>query len=64
MKIGILTFYFCYNYGAMLQAFALKVFLTRMGHDVYFIDYKPQYLSRRYKLFPFICLKIKLFIQK
>ena len=57
MKIGILTFYFCYNYGAMLQAFALKVFLTRMGHDVYFIDYKPQYLSRRYKLFPFYMFK-------
>ena len=64
MKIGILTFQFCYNYGAMLQAYALKVFLTRRGHDVFFVNYKPQYLSRRYKLFPFYMFENRSFSSK
>ena len=36
MKIGILTFHRAYNCGAMLQAWALKTVLGRMGHEVEF----------------------------
>ncbi len=36
MKIGILTFHRAYNCGAMLQAWALKTVLERMGHEVEF----------------------------
>lgn len=34
MKICILTFEFNYNYGAVLQAFALSKILQKLGHDV------------------------------
>lgn len=36
MRIGILTFHRAYNCGAMLQAWALKKTLERMGHTVEF----------------------------
>ena len=42
MKIGILTFHWATNYGAILQSYALQHTLTDMGHDVEIINYKPQ----------------------
>lgn len=48
MKIGILTFHCAVNYGAVLQAYALKEVLYRMGHDVHVIDYRPSYLTNVY----------------
>lgn len=42
MKIGILTFHRAENYGAMLQAVALRETLINMGHEVGFIDYWPK----------------------
>lgn len=42
MKIGILTFHWATNYGAILQAYALQTYLKKMGHDVYIINYRPQ----------------------
>lgn len=36
MRIGIVTFHRAYNCGAMLQAWALKTVLERMGHHVEF----------------------------
>ena len=41
MKIGILTFHWATNYGAVLQAYALQHFLEGEGHSVEIIDYKP-----------------------
>lgn len=38
MKIGILTLPVYYNYGGILQAFALQTYLTRRGHEVWLID--------------------------
>ena len=52
MKIGILTFHWATNYGAVLQCYALQQALTQLGHDVEIIDYYP----KRYKkniLYPF-----------
>ena len=40
MKINILTFHNEINYGANLQAYALCKFLTTLGHDVHFINYR------------------------
>lgn len=52
MKIGILTFQYCHNFGAMLQSYALKRTLQEMSMEVFFVDYKLSYLSRRYTFFP------------
>ena len=42
MKIGIMTFHRAINYGAFLQAYALKNFLIGLGHQVQIIDYWPK----------------------
>lgn len=49
MKIGILTFHCAHNYGAVLQCYALQEYLKSLGHEVYIIDYRPNYL--KYGLF-------------
>lgn len=41
MKIGILTFHWATNYGAVLQTYALQSFLENEGHEVVVINYKP-----------------------
>ena len=41
MKIGIATFHWSQNYGALLQTYALKTRLTELGHEVYVIDKRP-----------------------
>lgn len=51
MKIGILTFHRAENYGALLQAYALKTYLSSLGHDVSFVDYWPEYHICHYKIF-------------
>lgn len=57
MKIGILTYHRSYNYGALLQAVALRSVLTEYGHDVFFVDYWPEYHRRMYSLFSFNTLR-------
>jgi hypothetical protein len=37
MKIGIITYHFGHNYGAMLQAYAMQAALKEVGHDPYFV---------------------------
>lgn len=51
MKIGILTFHFARNYGAVLQCYALKRYLCGAGHHVEVIDYRPDSLTKGYKVF-------------
>ncbi len=41
MKVGIITFHWGTNYGAVLQCYALQKFLVSKGHDVKIINYKP-----------------------
>lgn len=48
MKIKTITCHDVYNVGASLQAYALSEYLRQQGHDVEIIDYKPDYLSKRY----------------
>lgn len=52
MKIGILTFHRANNYGAFLQAFALKHYLESPGHQVEIVDYWPEGHADAYRLFP------------
>lgn len=48
MKIGIITFHFAYNCGAVLQCVALCDKLEQMGHEVCVINYQPWYHKNRY----------------
>ena len=41
MKVGIVTFHWADNYGAVLQAFALQSCLESLGHEARIIDYRP-----------------------
>lgn len=45
MNIGILTFHFALNYGAMLQAYALLSTIRNDGHSCQIIDYMPAHMS-------------------
>ena len=42
MKIGIITFHASFNYGSMLQAWALQTYLTKLGHDVCIINFRQK----------------------
>jgi len=53
MRVGILTFHRSHNYGAVLQCYALKSVLTRMGHYACVIDYYPKYAKEKYKIIKF-----------
>lgn len=48
MKIGIITFHFPYNCGAVLQCYALQRCLEQQGHEVSVINYRPWYHQNRY----------------
>lgn len=39
-RIGILTFHYSTNYGAVLQAYALSKFITAQGYDNEIVDYR------------------------
>lgn len=50
MKIKTITCHKVYNVGASLQAYALVRYLSDLGHEVEIIDYRPEYLSRHYRM--------------
>lgn len=56
MEIKILTYQRAYNFGAFLQAFALKSCLQQAGHMVSFVDYWPDEHAKRYALFRKECV--------
>lgn len=47
MKIGILTYHFAINYGAVLQCYALQQYLRSKGHYVEVINFVPKNYSRK-----------------
>lgn len=49
MKIGILTFHYAHNYGAMLQAYALCTKLKKFGHNAEIVDYRLPYIYRNHE---------------
>lgn len=42
MKIGIITFHAAFNYGSMLQAWALQTYLESKGHEVQIVNYRSR----------------------
>lgn len=54
--IGILTFYWADDYGAMLQAYALKRYLEEMGEKAEILPYAPLHLAGRYYIVPIIAV--------
>lgn len=56
MRIGILTFHAAYNYGSMLQAWALQSVLQNLGHEVKIINYRNPKQKRMYRK-PFCSFK-------
>jgi hypothetical protein len=49
MKVAIFTLPLNYNYGGILQGYALFTFLKKKGHDVYFIEryYNPYIILKK-----------------
>ena len=50
MRVGIFTYHFSDNYGALMQAYALRNFIGSMGHDAFFVPYHPSYVEEGGKL--------------
>lgn len=48
MKIGIMTFHRAANYGAILQAYALRSVLCKTGNEVDIIDYRCKFIEDYY----------------
>ncbi len=48
MKVGILTFHNAHNYGAVLQAYALKRTIEILGNDVDIINYRNSAIEKEY----------------
>ena len=49
MKVGIITFHFVPNQGAVLQCLATQKFLESRGHEAWVINYCPFYHTVRYR---------------
>ncbi len=51
MRIGIITFHKAENFGSALQAYALSMYLKKIGHEVKIIDFEYNFDLRQYNLF-------------
>lgn len=51
MKVGILTYHRALNYGATLQAVALRTVVENLGNEAYFFNYWPSYHKSKYAVF-------------
>lgn len=45
LRIGLLTYHFSDNFGALLQAYGLRAWLAWQGHRVEFIPYHPKHVE-------------------
>lgn len=50
-KIGIITFHAAYNFGSVLQAYALQEYLRKKGFEVEIINYRMKEQKDCYKMF-------------
>ena len=50
--VGLLSFHWADDYGAMLQAYALKHYLESLGEEAEFIPYAPFKFTGRYWWMP------------
>lgn len=51
MKIGLLTFHRAENFGAVMQAYALQLYLQNEGHFVNIIDYRCPQIESQYHIY-------------
>ena len=63
-KVGILTFSRANNYGALLQAYALKMALKNLGADAEMINYKAPSMEVWHNPNPFVNRGFKNFLKK
>jgi hypothetical protein len=49
-KVGILTFHAAYNYGAVLQAYALKEKIKSLGYDCRIINFRTKKQIKKYSV--------------
>ena len=45
MRVGILTYHFSDNYGALFQAYALRQWFLDQGHKAEFVNYHPDHVE-------------------
>lgn len=57
MKVGILTFQFAHNYGALLQAYGLYSYLQDKGYAAEVINYIPAKVKKEYSMNPLVYTK-------
>lgn len=50
MKVGIITFHFVPNSGAVLQCWALQEKLKELGYEAEVINYQPRYHTEKYRV--------------
>ena len=62
-KINIITFSHAHNYGAMLQAYALRKFLENNKYEAKLLDYRDYYIEKNYKVFQINKKSIKTFVK-
>ena len=48
MKIAIVTFHASFNYGSMLQAWALQTYLQSLGHNAIIVNYRSKVQRETY----------------
>ena len=53
MKIGIITVHRAYNYGSVLQCYALQEYLKMLGYDTWVIDYRQPWTEAVYRKYSF-----------
>lgn len=49
MKVGILTYHYCYNFGANLQTLAVQELLRRRGCEAVVVDYRDPWRAEMYR---------------
>lgn len=65
MRIGIITQPLRYNYGGLLQNFALQTILTQMGHEVITLDGEVKTTkTKKYVFYNFLKKAFSLFVDK
>ncbi len=50
-SVGIITLHHIYNFGAVLQAYALRRVIANLGFQSEIIDFHPEVMRRQYRLF-------------
>lgn len=50
MRIGIITFHWANNYGAVIQSYASRRYLETLGHEVQILNYSPTPTTSRFSL--------------